>query len=283
MGSEPRKQWQGTTDGTPWMQRALVMMYRYLPLRVLYAVMALVVPFYMIFNRVGYKAQRDFFRQRMGYGRWRTLWSIYRNHFLFGQVVLDRFAAFAGKRFRFVVDGQELYDQLASDEKGFVFISAHVGCYELAGLLLNSKEKIINALAYGGESATVMAGRNRLFEGRKIRMVPVVDGMSHLFALNSALDRGEIVSMPADRMLGSTKYVSCDFFGTTVHFPKGPFALANAKEVPLLSVFVMKESVHTYHAFVKQVSDQQQFASELESIVRRYPTQWYNYYDFWKQ
>lgn len=283
MVSEPQKQWQGTTDGTPWMQRALVSMYRYLPLRVLYAVMALVVPFYMLFNRTGFKAQHDFFRHRLGYGSLRTFCCIYRNHFLFGQVVLDRFAAFAGKKFNFIVDGQPLFDSFSTAPSGFVFLSAHVGCYELAGLFLNPKEKVINALAFGGESSTVMAGRNRLFQGRKIRMVPVTDGISHLFALNSALDRGEIVSMPADRLLGSTKYVECQFFGATAHFPKGPFALARAKEVPLLAVFVMKENVHTYHAFVRQVENQQQFASELETIVRRYPTQWYNYYDFWKQ
>ena len=27
----------------------------------------------------------------------------------------------------------------------------------------------------------------------------------------------------------------------------------------------------------------QSFASNLEDIVRLYPTQWYNYYDFWNQ
>jgi predicted LPLAT superfamily acyltransferase len=25
----------------------------------------------------------------------------------------------------------------------------------------------------------------------------------------------------------------------------------------------------------------QSFAEQLESIVRRYPTQWFNYFDFW--
>jgi predicted LPLAT superfamily acyltransferase len=26
----------------------------------------------------------------------------------------------------------------------------------------------------------------------------------------------------------------------------------------------------------------QAFATQLEDIVRRYPTQWFNYFDFWK-
>jgi len=27
----------------------------------------------------------------------------------------------------------------------------------------------------------------------------------------------------------------------------------------------------------------QNFAENLEEIVRKYPTQWFNYFDFWKQ
>jgi predicted LPLAT superfamily acyltransferase len=27
----------------------------------------------------------------------------------------------------------------------------------------------------------------------------------------------------------------------------------------------------------------QNFADRLETIVRRYPTQWFNYFDFWEQ
>jgi predicted LPLAT superfamily acyltransferase len=27
----------------------------------------------------------------------------------------------------------------------------------------------------------------------------------------------------------------------------------------------------------------QHFATQLEDIVRHYPAQWFNYYDFWKQ
>ena len=126
-------------------------------------------------------------------------------------------------------------------------------------------------------------------------MIPVKEDLSHLFALNAAIDKGEIVSMPADRIFGSQKSVDCHFFGATARFPLGGFAMAVQKNVPVLAVFVMKEGMRKYHAYVQEITCDtqvgkreqmaqlaQSFAERLEAIVRRYPTQWFNYYDFWK-
>lgn len=275
-------EWSGKTDGTPFLQRALVRIFRYCPREIPYAVMALVVPFYMLFNRKGYRAIYRFFHLRMGYAPIRSFLSVYANHFRFGQVVLDRFAAFAGKKFHFDVDNQELFDQLAAGEKGFVQLSSHVGCYELAGYHLTSSTKQLNALVFAGETATVMQNRQRILAQHNMRMVPVASDMSHLFILNQALDEGQIVSMPADRLWGSNKRVRTTFFGAEASFPRGAFALAKAKEVPLLAVFVMKESARRYHIFVHHVANVEDYAAVLEQTLRRYPTQWFNYYDFWQ-
>ena len=289
-------EWSGKTDGQPWMQRSLIAMFRVLPLWLLYGVMALVVPFYMLFSRKGYQAMYSFFRERMGYGRWKTFWSVYANHFRFGQIILDRFGVYAGKKYHFTNEGQELMDELEARQEGFVVLSSHVGNYEIAGYSLKPKNKSFNALVFAGETATVMENRQRMLSQNNMSMIPVKEDLSHLFALNAALDNGEIVSMPADRIFGSQKSVECQFFGAKANFPLGAFAMAVQKDVPVLAVFVMKEGMKKYHAYVKEiVCDRQaskreqmaqlaqRFAEQLESIVRLYPTQWFNYFDFWQQ
>ena len=289
-------EWSGKTDGLPWMQRSLIAMFRVLPLWLLYGVMALVVPFYMIFNRKGYQAMYGFFRERMGYSRWKSFWSVYANHFRFGQIILDRFGVYAGKKYRFTNEGQELMDELEKHPEGFILLSSHVGNYEIAGYSLKPKHKKFNALVYAGETATVMENRQRILSQNNMSMIPVKEDLSHLFALNAALDNGEMVSMPADRIFGSQKSVECQFFGTKANFPLGAFAMAVQKNVPMLAVFVMKEGMKRYHAYVQEVTCDpqankreqmaqlaQSFATRLEGIVRRYPTQWFNYYDFWEQ
>lgn len=289
-------EWSGKTDGQPWMQRSLIAMFRVLPLWLLYGVMALVVPFYMLFNKKGYQAMYHFFRERMGYGRWKSFWSVYANHFRFGQIILDRFGVYAGKKYRFWTEGQELMDELETHPEGFVLLSSHVGNYEIAGYSLKPKSKKFNALIFAGETATVMENRQRILSQNNMSMIPVKEDLSHLFALNAALDNGEMVSMPADRIFGSQKSVECQFFGAKANFPLGAFAMAVQKEVPVLAVFVMKEGMKKYHAYVKEIACDRQasrreqmaqlaqsFASCLEAIVRRYPTQWFNYFDFWEQ
>ena len=278
------------------MQRSLIAMFRVLPLWLLYGVMALVVPFYMLFNKKGYQAMYRFFRERMGYGPWKSFWSVYSNHFRFGQIILDRFGVYAGKKYHFINEGQELMDELENHQKGFVVLSSHVGNYEIAGYSLKPKRKRFNALVYAGETATVMENRQRILSQNNMSMIAVREDMSHLFLLNGALDNGEIVSMPADRIFGSQKSTVCQFFGAKANFPLGAFAMAVQKEVPVLAVVVMKEGMKKYHAYVREIVCDRQagkreqmaqlaqsFASCLESIVRRYPTQWFNYFDFWEQ
>ena len=276
-------QWSGKTDGQPWMQRSLIAMFRVVPLWLPYGVMALVVPFYMIFNRKGYKAMYRFFRDRMNYGKWKSFWKVYANHFRFGQIILDRFGVYAGKKYRFITEGQELMDELEMHPEGFVNLSSHIGNYEIAGYSLKPKSKRFNALVYAGETATVMENRKKMLSQNNMSMIPVKEDMSHLFLLNNAIDNGEIVSMPADRIFGSQKAVECQFLGEKARFPMGAFALASKKNVAMLAVFVMKESYKTYHAYVRGIRNAQDFADNLEEIVKRYPTQWFNYFDFWKQ
>ena len=289
-------EWSGKTGGLPWMQRSLVAMFRVLPLWLLYGVMALVVPLYMIFNRNGYQSMYRFFRERMGYGRCKSFCSVYANHFRFGQIILDRFGVYAGKKYHFVSEEQHVFDEKETHDKGFVMLSSHVGNYEMAGYSLRPKVKRYNVLVFAGETETVMENRQRILSQNNVRMVPVKDDLSHLFLLNTALDDGEIISMPADRIFGSQKSVECQFFGQVARFPLGAFAMAVQKEVDVITVFVMKTGLRSYDIYLrelqydKSLSSREQmsqlaqnFAIELENMVRRYPTQWFNYFDFWKQ
>ena len=289
-------EWSGKTGGLPWMQRSLVAMFRVLPLWLLYGVMALVVPFYMIFNRNGYQSMYRFFRERMGYGRCKSFCSVYANHFRFGQIILDRFGVYAGKKYHFVSEEQHVFDEKETHDKGFVMLSSHVGNYEMAGYSLRPKVKRYNVLVFAGETETVMENRQRILSQNNVRMVPVKEDLSHLFLLNTALDDGEIISMPADRIFGSQKSVECQFFGQVARFPLGAFAMAVQKEVDVITVFVMKTGLRSYDIYLrelqydKSLSSREQmsqlaqnFATELENMVRRYPTQWFNYFDFWKQ
>jgi predicted LPLAT superfamily acyltransferase len=250
----------------------------------------------MLFAHRGYVAMYHFFRRQLRYAPLKAFRKVYANHFAFGQIILDRFAVYAGKHFELTIEGNEYFTDLVTQPEGFIMLSSHVGNFELAGYSLVAKDKQFYSLVFPNEKETVMENRAQQFEQHNILMVPVREDMSHLFIVNDALCNGNIVTMPGDRIFGSQKSVTCPFMEGYARFPLGPFALAVQRHVPLLTLFVMKESVNRYRLHVlplqlppdaAQATSReqmailaQQFASQLESIVRRYPTQWFNYYKF---
>ena len=286
------RQWEGTTYGNGLMHRWLIGLLRGIDIRILYVFAYVFVVPPTLFRR-GFKYIYRYFRKCFGCGVLRAFWKTYQNHCMFAQVVIDRFAMYAGRKFDIEIEGNEHFLHLAEQPGSFVQLSSHVGNYEIAGYTLVASQKPMNALVYRGEKETVMQNRTKLFSQTNIRMISISDDMSHLFLIDQALTRGEIVSFPADRILGSEKFVAARFLGREAHFPMGPFRVITMRSLPALVVHVMKVGTLRYKVFVTPLSydtsaprsqQLQQltegYVAELERIVRRYPTQWYNYFEF---
>lgn len=290
-----QKQWAGSTYGSGWMHRCLIRSLRFIDVRFLYLFSAIfVIPVCLVLNE-SRKTAYHYFRRILGYGRCKAAWSVYVNHCLFGQVVIDKFAMYAGKRFDVEVDGMQYFNELASRDEGFLHLSSHIGNYEIAGYTLVSERKTINAVVYAHEKATVMENRNNMFVKTNIKMITLKEDMSHLFEIDEAVCGGDIVSFPTDRFMGQAKCVECDFLGRPAKFPQGPFSVAAMRGLDVLAVNVMKTGAKKYHIYVtplhydKQHSRKEQirqlsqaYVAELEKRVLQYPTQWYNFFDFWK-
>ena len=306
MPTTKTKDWKGITGGGTFGQRGLIFFFQWWNLRLGYAVLAIIVPFYMLFARKGYLAIYHYFRRQFGYSAWKSFLKTYQNHFLFGQVMLDRFAVFAGKKNAFDVEiiGNEHYERLSNGKKGFIMAGSHIGNFEIGGYLLNSTKKKMNVLIYAGETETLQNNRSKVLNNNNIYLIPVLNDMSHFFAVSTALQNGEIVSMHCDRNHGSTKSVECDFLCGKADFPIGTFALATSFDIEVLAIFVIKISAKKYKIFVQPISDDMQYATsdkrvsnrklqienlakayvkELENIVKQYPLQWFNFYEFWKE
>ena len=287
------KQWDGTTYGNGAMHRWLIALLRNIDVRVFYAFAYVFVVPPCLF-RSSFTPIWHYFRQRLGYSSLRAFWYTYLNYGIFAQAVIDKFAMYAGRRFDIEVDGLAFFQQLASQPDGFVILSSHVGNYEIAGYSLVSSEKRLNALVYSGEKESVMKNRNKMFVQTNIHMISVRKDMSHLYDINNALANGEIVSIPSDRIWGSSKSISIPFLRCEADFPVGPFHVAALRGQEVLVVHVMKIAVKRYKVYVKPLAYDKhaprqeqietlarQYVTELERMLRQYPTQWYNYFDFW--
>ena len=287
------KKWDGTTYGNGLMHRWLISLLRRIDIRLIY-IFAYVFVIPPCLFRPGFKFIYHYFRERFGQSVIRAFCNTYRNHCVFAEAVIDKFAMYAGRQFDIDIEGYDYFLQLASRPEGFVQLSSHVGNYEIAGYSLVAKDKPMNALVYFGEKASVMQNRTRMFAHTNIRMIPIREDMSHLFELDNALSNGEILSIPGDRIWGSSKTVSVSFLGKEARLPMGPFRVIATRGLNALVVHVVKVARLKYKVFVTPISYDrdiprnqqvtqlaQKYVEELERIVRCYPTQWYNYFDFW--
>ena len=289
-----KRQWMGATFGSGWMHRNLIRLLRFVDVRILYLFSDIfIVPFCVIFNRSG-KISYSFYRERLHNSMLRSCWLAYRNHCLFSQVVIDKFAMYAGKSFDVAIEGTDRFKELEQQDAGFVQLSSHIGNYEIAGYTLRSTRKEIHAIVYSFEKESVMNNRNSMFSKTNVSMIALKEDMSHLFEIDEALCRGDIISFPSDRHMEGTRCLEAEFLGKEAQFPQGPFSVATMRGVDVLAVNVMKEGLRKYRiyltplAYDKTASRKEQirqlcqaYVAELEDKVRRYPTQWFNFFDFW--
>lgn len=291
--------WKGRTGGGNIGQRGLLWFFRYVDVRVGYLILRFVVIFYMLFARERCLAIYRYFHQRRHYSRWKAWRKTYRNHYLFGQTVLDKFAIFSGngKRYRVTITGNEYFKQALEDERGCIVASSHVGNFEVAGYLLNQSKKRMNGIVFGGEAEVVQRLRTQFLGSNQIRLIPVMADMSHIFSIYTALQEREIVSMPCDRVFTGNKVEEIEFLGAKATFPSGAYYLAERFQVDMLAFFVMKEPGLHYHLYIRPLKIDpaltrqeekvraltEAFVRELTDILEMYPEQWFNYYDFWKK
>jgi len=289
--------WKGKTGGGWFGQNFLLMFLGKVRVVWLYPVLCLVIPFYLIFARKGYHAIFSYFHERLHYSKWQSFLSTCRNHFLFGEVVLDKFAILAGNTSQFKVEmqGEDIVDRLLDGESGFIIASAHFGNLEMAGLSIHQEKKRMNGIIFGGERGGFQNRRDQAFGKMNINLIPVTEDMSHLFTIKNALEEGEVVTIPCDRFLGGNKKISSTFLDGEADFPVGTFRLAAQLNVPVATLFIVKISNSKYYGYSKLLQPSpaatnsteqaeflaKQFVEELESMVRRFPLQWFNYYQYW--
>lgn len=292
------KDWKGKTGGGRFGQNFLLMFLGKVKVIWLYPVLYFVIPFYLVFARKGYRAIYGYFHDHLHYSSFHSFFSTCRNHILFGKVVLDKFAILAGYADQFTVEmqGDDVIRDLLAKDGGFIIASAHFGNLEMAGLSIHQDKKKINGIIFGGERKEFQDQRNSAFGKMNINLIPVSDDMSHLFLIKNALDDGEVVTIPCDRFLGGKKKITLDFLDGEADFPVGTFRLAAQLGVPVASLFIVKQNHSKYYGYAKLLTPSpdvkntvqqaeyltKQFVAELESFVRRYPLQWFNYYQFWK-
>lgn len=272
----------------------LLALYRLLGYGVVARLIVPVALFYALANRKLFGAMRPYYR-RVGVKD--NFFTFIRHIYSFSLSLFDRFSAQNIKENVEVTEfNLDAFERVVRE--GGIVLLAHVGnwsqsffIYDRPGLRLN----IVMAEAMGENLRQIEADQN---PGQThLNVIDIRKGLEAMTAIGAALADGEIVFMMADRPLDAAKAVCVPFFGKLAPINGGPFHLAAARNIPIMAVTVVREgdrrlsvycsdpfnadNVSSRRAKVEQLA--RQYGVFLETVVRKYPLQWFNFYDYWEK
>jgi predicted LPLAT superfamily acyltransferase len=292
--------WSGQTKGKPLGYRIFIFILKYINIRVAYFIAWFVALYYFFFTEKS--AIKNFYRSAFRFEKSKLRFAVFYNFYMLAKVMLDRVVLLAGFKGKYTFDfeGEENLHKMALSGKGGVILGAHAGNWEVAGKLLKRLKTPVHIVMYDGERSEIKDLLEETTGGKAFNVVYIKNNdLSHIYLIHEIIRRGELIAMHGDRFLPGNKYHLCSFFGKEAPLPLGPYYLAASLKVPVCFVSTMKETASHYHfhstepmlvggvnasrktlhADVKQMAEY--YAQNLENIVKRYPHQWFNYYDFW--
>lgn len=248
--------WKGKSKGTILGYRIFVWCIRNIGIRSSYVVLYFVAFYYFLFEKNSNRYYRYFFGKRLNYGYWKTKISLFKNYFTFGTVLIDKTAISAGLRnkYTYEFDGIENLRNLLAEKKGGVLISAHIGNFEIAEhffadidfdcqINLVTTDQEVTVIKEYLESVSVKKST--------VKFIYVKEDMSHIFEINEALSKNELICFTGDGYFEGSKFLEGELLGKTAKFPAGPFLIASRLGVPVVYVYVMKEKNLHYHLYAR--------------------------------
>ncbi len=290
--------WKGKSRGNRLGYRIFVWVLRNFGVLPAYFLLRFVVLYFFLFSYQSSRTLFQFYRRRIGFGPVRSIGYLYKNYFQLGQSIIDKVVVMSGikNKFTFNFDGEAHLRQMVEMKQGGILLSAHIGSWDIAGHLLKRLDTVINIVLFDGEYQQIKAYLDQVTGKRAVNVIVIKNDLSHIYAIDAAFKNNELICMHADRFLEGNKTLSARFCGDEARFPMGPFLLAATFKVPVSFVFAVKESKLHYHFFASPVKKYDglpkeallrkmldDFAGEMDDKAKRYPEQWFNYYDFWKK
>lgn len=251
--------------------------------------------FYLTSSQVR-KASRNYLKRIPG--KKGTNWQVAKHIFYFSSTILDRvyFLTDQFHRFEIDIEGIEHIQQLQSAGKGFIFLGAHLGSFELLRSLAIQNKMPFKILMYQAHNAMISKVFNSLNPAAAHSVINLADENAML-KMSECLNAGEMIGMLGDRYVENDKRVSCQLLGSEAEFPSGPVTLATITNSPVIFFCGVYCGKNRYRIHIEKLGDAvqlprskrdnhvqkltQKYVDRIEYYLKKYPYNWFNFYDFW--
>ena len=287
--------WEGKSKGTVLGYKIFVFFIRKVGIQSAYFILYFVASYYFIFLKKSNQAIFYYFKERLGYSYFKSKRMVFKSYYTFGQTIIDKISISAGmqNKFTYEFEGADILKKLLEEKKGGVLISAHIGNFKISEHFFSEIDIDfqINLVTTDLEHSAIKNYLESITKKSTIKFIIIKDDLTHIFEINSALARNELVCFTGDRYFEGVKSLSENLLGKEAKFPAGPFLIATRLKVPVVFVYVMKEANLHYHLYTRESKVKHRdekgllkaYTESVESMLQKYPLQWFNYFDFWNQ
>lgn len=271
---------------------------RFLPRRVGYGIARRLADIYCLIDRHGRESVISNLRHIHHAGTVRlsprALRALARENFLnFAKYLVDffHFLRVEQERFNRLIEFGNVrptLDELLKQGKGIIFVSAHLGNWELGAAAVAALGYKFNAvaLAHPNKKLNELYWRQRTARG--IHGIPLGRAARECML---ALRRNEIVAVLGDRDF-TTSRQTVEFFGEPARLPDGPAKLALATGAPLFPIFLIRRPNDTFEFVIDNPiwadrtrdtvsAVMHKIAEALERVISQHSEQWFLFHNLW--
>ena len=240
---------------------------------------------------------RDNFRTALGVSEPAAEELARRQFFEYGRHTIDvwrlRSEAFVPQITTFAEDAATLARSRRGG-RGFLLVTGHVGNWEMGAVTLRRHDLVPAVVGQRELDPNVQEMRQQLRERVGVESIDIGSSMATAFKVRGAVDRGRAVALLVDRAYPEDRVV-VPFFGKATPFLRSPALLARFCGCDILPGFFLRNPDGAYFNIWGEplqadtalspdedaVRIMTRVAADLEGVVRRHPTQWFNFYKFW--
>ncbi|MEW6489179.1 MAG: lysophospholipid acyltransferase family protein [Thermodesulfobacteriota bacterium] len=193
-------------------------------------------------------------------------------------------------------EGYEHLEAARLAGRGVILATAHLGFWELGGLLFRQWGHPVHVLTLEDPDPGVHEERLRIRTHLGIRSITVSKDPWSSLAVGRALREGALVAMLVDRYAGPDP-VSVALFGRRTRFAPGPALFARMTGAAVVPSFVLADGRGGYRGLILPPvpmefsrdretdlrENAQRLADATGGVIAEYPDQWFNFALIWSE
>jgi len=279
--------------GSGWSIKLVFTLYKIFGYKFTYYLMYPVTFFYFIFATNVYKDLKIYYKKL----NLPFTTKVYYSHlFIFAICMVDRFISkYDCSSYKFTYENKELLKNKL--DNGTILLLSHFGgwasstCNSLGSNITNviMKEMLLPSIKKIENSIHNPQNNIRIID-QSLNPIEV-----SLKIANAILNKENLAFM-VDRALSKRFTQKVEFLGELASFNTNPFKIAYTTKTPLTLIFVIYNNLQSYYVTTKDIkmnfnldeksaitNSLKEYVKTLEDIVKQYPNQWFNLYNFWEK